>query len=140
MSARIEDVLAEHETIVACEQDTDEGICICGGRWPWDNGDLFGGHRKHIAEMLRDAGLGDVARARKDALLEAADDAERFADETYSPRIFRRPTKQDYAAINDLLQRERGHMLDGVAADCYSRAIHVQAARLRVRAADEVES
>lgn len=70
MSARIEDVLAEHETIVHCDEATDEGICICDGRWPWDNGDLFGGHRKHIAEELAKAGFGDVAQARKDALTE----------------------------------------------------------------------
>lgn len=138
MSARIEDVLAEHETIVA--EDNGQGVCICDGRWPWEDGDLFGGHRKHIAEELAKAGFGDVAQARKDALLSAADEMDAFADMAYSPEIFVRPTEQDYAKINALLQRERGHQLDGVAADCYSRAIKVQAARLRERAADEAES
>lgn len=119
MSARIEDVLEAH----------------------WDFLDLrLGSHRSHLADVLRKAGYGHVRRARRDALLSAANEMDAFADMAYSPDIFVRPTEQDYAKINALLQRERGHQLDGVAADCYSRAIKVQAARLRERAVDEAES
>jgi hypothetical protein len=75
------------------------------------------------------------AAAAEKALRDAADEADRFADETYPDDIFRRPTSDDYAAINALLLRELGHQLDGVAADCMHRAIRVQAGQLRERAA-----
>jgi hypothetical protein len=94
------------------------------------------------------AALGDTAaldrmlaeaRAdeRKKTLLGAADDMDEFRREVYGEHLFRRPTTEDYAAINALLQRVRGHGTDGIGADCYDRAIKVQAERLRDRAEGE---
>lgn len=144
MSARIEDVLAEHADCTSNDNRagpfvTGNDVWSCGLTLPFEQR-LEDAEHAHIAAALTEAGFGDVAQARKDALLEAADEMDAFADMTYSADIFVRPTDKDYAAINALLHRERGHKLDGVAADCYSRAIHVQAARLRDHAADEVES
>lgn len=64
-----------------------------------------------------------------------ADGMDRFAEEAYGEHLFQRPTKEDYAAINDLLKRERGHQLDCVSADVMSRAIKGRAQALRDAAA-----
>lgn len=135
MSARIEDVLAEHRSDL---RYTDRfWRCPCGHSLGVLSSKMSSLHRSHVAEMLQQAGFGDVAQARKDALLEAADDLVAFAEDMYSPVLFRRPSSDDYAEVNALLQRERGHMLDGIAADCYQRAINVQAGRLREMAAED---
>jgi len=76
--------------------------------------------------------------ARAEALREAADAAMLFAATVYAPDIFPRPTSAEYAEINKVLLDAFGHQLDGVAADCYSRAITVQARLLRERA-DDIE-
>lgn len=68
------------------------------------------------------------------ALREAADDADEFRAFTYGPEMFVRPTKDEYAAINEVLGREFGHGTDRIAADCMDRAIALQAERLRARA------
>lgn len=75
-------------------------------------------------------------RVKAETLREEADDLDAFREGAYGPDLFRRPTKDDYAAINHLLLTERGHMLDGVAADLMDRAIKVQAERLRERAVE----
>lgn len=65
MSARIEDVLAEHRTWSF--NGTDIG-CACDKQMR-SSAQQVG----HVGIMLREAGFGDVAQARKDALLEAAE-------------------------------------------------------------------
>lgn len=67
---------------------------------------------------------------------EAADFLEKFGAETYPTDLFIRPTTEQYAQINALLKRERGHQLDGVAADCMRHAYRVAAHLLRERADD----
>ena len=44
------------------------------------------------------------------------------ADVVYPRDIFIPPSSEQYAEINALLKRERGHMLDGVGADIMRRA------------------
>ena len=68
------------------------------------------------------------------ALQEAADALATFAGETYPEDVFLKPSRADYDAINALLNRERGHQLDGVAADCYRRALALAGRLLRDRA------
>lgn len=60
-----------------------------------------------------------------------ADAIEARAEEVYPRDVFIPPTKDDFAAINALLQRERGHQLDGVAAECCRRAYASVAAQIR---------
>ena len=86
-----------------------------------------------VAVAAADAAAPHIAAQ---TLRDAADEAEEFATETYALDIFRKPTTADYKAINGLLLRERGHELDGVAADCYRRAIGLTAKRLRETASD----
>lgn len=67
--------------------------------------------------------------------------AERLAevpDEVYPTDIFKLPTTEDFAEINALLQRERGHQLDGVAAYCMRHA-YATAAQMLSRLAREME-
>lgn len=61
-----------------------------------------------------------------------------FARATYPTDVFLPPSGEDLAAVNALLKRERGHQLDGIAAECYRRAIALCAKRLRDEA-DEIE-
>lgn len=49
----------------------------------------------------------------------------------YAPDIFIKPTTEQYAEINALLKRERGHQLDGIAADVMRRAHAAIAAEIR---------
>ena len=74
------------------------------------------------------------------ALREAADALAEFAVETYPEDVFLGPGEDDYAAINALLLRERGHQLDGVAADCYRRALALAGRLLRERADEAGEA
>ncbi len=88
-------------------------------------------HAAHLAAEVE----GRVQERIAAELEAAADDMDTFRAEVYGGQMFRRPTSEDYAAINALLQRERGHGTDGIGADCYDRAIKVQAEMLRDRAA-----
>ena len=72
------------------------------------------------------------------AIREAATFIEDVRDEVYPRDVFIPPTKQQFAEINALLKRERGHQLDGVAAECYRRALTLATVELR-RWADEIE-
>lgn len=74
------------------------------------------------------------------ALREAADALVEFAGETYPTDVFLKPSRADYDAINALLNRERGHQLDGVAADCYRRALALAGRLLRERADEAGET
>ena len=74
------------------------------------------------------------------ALREAADAVAEFAGETYPADVFLKPSEGDYDAINALLSRERGHQLDGVAADCYRRALALAGRLLRERADETGEN
>lgn len=85
---------------------------------------------------LRAGVAGWVEQAR--VLRKAAEAVRTFAADTYPEDIFRAPSVEDYREINALLSRERGHMLDGVAADCYRRALAIGARELDVLA-DEAE-
>lgn len=89
-----------------------------------------------LAELrdLRARGAEHDAQVAAKALRDAAAGLEEFAEETYARDIFIKPSSQDYVEINALLKRERGHMLDGVSADCYRRALAVGAHELRARA------
>lgn len=51
-----------------------------------------------------------------------ADAIEERAELVYPRNVFIEPTEEQFAEINALLQRERGHQLDGIAAECYRRA------------------
>lgn len=73
-----------------------------------------------------------------DVWREAAALVDERADEIYPRDVFLPPSPQDFAAINALLQRERGHQLDGIAAECMRRAYAGAARQLRERA-DEIE-
>lgn len=83
-------------------------------------------HDRRVQEAVREA--------RREALESAADDVDQCADEWYGEDIFRRPTAEEYAAINELLRGAGMRTTDSIGADCYSRAIKVQATRLRERA------
>lgn len=61
------------------------------------------------------------------------------ADRIYPTDVFLPPTAQDYEEINSLLKRERGHQLDGVAADVTRRAYTVAAGLLDTFARDTYE-
>ena len=74
------------------------------------------------------------------ALRKAADALAEFAGETYPADVFLKPSEGDYAAINALLNRERGHQLDGVSADCYRRALALAGRLLRERADETGEA
>jgi hypothetical protein len=62
---------------------------------------------------------------------EAAELIEQARDSRYPTDIFISPTSKQYAEINALLKRERGHQLDGIAADCMRRAYTAAANLLR---------
>ena len=130
--AAVQDALGEHQRTEVMDGERFGGgllnarlviRCTCGEPWGLD----------HVAVAAADAAAPHVAAQ---TLRDAADEAEEFATETYALDIFRKPSPEDYAAINALLDRERGHKLDGVAADCYRRAIGLTAKRLRETASD----
>ena len=60
-----------------------------------------------------------------------ADLIEARAEEVYPRDVFVPPTSDDLAEVNALLQRERGHQLDGIAAECYRRAYASIATQIR---------
>lgn len=70
---------------------------------------------------------------------EAAELLGQTRDEVYPADVFIPPTHQQYAEINALLKRERGHQLDGIAADIMRRA-YSTAARVLREHADDVEA
>ena len=79
-------------------------------------------------ETLRER-EGDVWR-------EVADYVAEQGEELYPRDVFPPPSRQTWAAVNDLLRRERGHQLDGIAAECMRRAYAGAARRIRERAED----
>lgn len=107
---------------------TDEVRAVSTGGNPWQEARfdrwLAAHDREVAARVLRDAA---------DALAE-------FAVETYPEDVFLGPGEDDYAAINALLLRERGHQLDGVSADCYRRALALAGRLLRDRADETGET
>ena len=78
----------------------------------------------------------EAARIRVETARAIADDIDASAEAIYPKGIWPEPSAADYAEINALLQRERGHMLDAIAADCMRRAIHATARTVRAAADD----
>jgi hypothetical protein len=124
--------------VEAEKERPDHDYCAWCGWWRERDDSDTDALRQHIAECpehpLRFGSDSRDAAIAAHALRQAADDMDHFRAEGYGPDLFRRPTKEDYAAINALLFEHRGHRLDGISADCYDRAIKVQAQRLRARA------
>lgn len=73
---------------------------------------------------------GDEELAAR-VLAAVAGEINALADAAYGEDLFERPSKQDYAEINALLQRERGHQLDRVSADVMHRALSMVAEFMR---------
>jgi hypothetical protein len=69
---------------------------------------------------------------------EAAELLERARDDYYPTDVFIPPTSEQYAEVNALLKRERGHQLDGIAADILRHG-YSTAARILREHADEIE-
>lgn len=86
--------------------------------------------------MIASTTRPDGAARPGDAVREAADMLAGFGEETYARDVFVPPTSEQYAEINALLKRERGHQLEAIAADCMRRAYATAARLLRESAAD----
>lgn len=72
-----------------------------------------------------------MSEQRCELLRESAAELEHLGAQVYPEDVFIPPTRRTLHEVNQLLQRERGHMLDGIAAECYRRAIRLCAHRLR---------
>mgnify|MGYP001146256919 CR=1 FL=1 len=74
------------------------------------------------------------AVARAEVWREVADFIAERGEAIYPRDVFLPPSKEDLYEVNALLERERGHQLDGIAAECMRRAYAAAAALVRERA------
>ena len=91
-------------------------------RWSW----LGDGHdeafKDHYRVKAQAAILAALPILRAQFAEEVAGVIVARAAQVYPPDVFVPPTGAQYAEINALLKRERGHMLDGITGDVMRRA------------------
>jgi hypothetical protein len=68
--------------------------------------------------------------------LDVADFVAAQVEAIYPRDVFIPPTRETLDEVNALLKRERGHQLDGIAAECMRRAYASAAHLIRQRAQD----